>query len=583
MSDAIIEQIRAHARDRHSRPALTARNVRGLTDDIKRHFQKNYPVMLDGALPRSGDQCNLLRQARESLARGRADGHRLASAIIREALETVRTGDGLDDSAAVKAGFTAVGPKTGRIWWDKSILDNLDDVLSRLDRPRAVLRFYDVTGVDPHSERWNDSFDIDVQIGSQGQTVNFWSGDKAYIVDLGYIHADGRFLRLARTNLVHLPREGNGAADKGNNARTLLKPGQKRIDPEIKPDGAARNWIAQRPDHEERDMDTELVVHMVYRSFLREGSRALRRAPKLFRRDPEALRKEFSQRQRARERMVSTGFSQTAAPVVLAARLDGGVAAAGTSAGRETYLPALLEDCGARRMNGQVDAGRFFWYGSLLREARKIGMTQTLPGVSGSPVVRVETESENEDSGGLELVEVMDGVNGAVAFMSGQAASSVFEAARNLRDDVVEKAAAFDLSRDLSETANENDDPAPGEKHGGDVMGTFVARRHESESGGEEPVRLFGGAEAKRMAKAGVRITRMALTLEGKMRPGARLKVAGKLVRADADGCFRLECVLSGKRASIPMRAGASIGGEARSLISVEWEKRASREKKKVW
>ncbi len=81
------------------------------------------------------------------------------------------------------------------------------------------------------------------------------------------------------------------------------------------------------------------------------------------------------------------------------------------------------------------------------------------------------------------------------------------------------------------------------------------------------------------MAKAGVRITRMALTLEGRMRPGARLKVAGKLVHADAEGRFRLECVLSGRKASIPMRAGVSVGGEARSLINVEWEKRSAREK----
>jgi hypothetical protein len=85
---------------------------------------------------------------------------------------------------------------------------------------------------------------------------------------------------------------------------------------------------------------------------------------------------------------------------------------------------------------------------------------------------------------------------------------------------------------------------------------------------------IFASAEAKRLAKAGVRVSRMSLTLEGRLRPGARLKVAGKLVHADADGNFCLECILSGRRTSIPMRAGTSISGEARSLISVDWSKR---------
>ncbi len=92
--------------------------------------------------------------------------------------------------------------------------------------------------------------------------------------------------------------------------------------------------------------------------------------------------------------------------------------------------------------------------------------------------------------------------------------------------------------------------------------------------------RDFGGIESRRMAKAGVRVTRMALTIEGRMRPGARLKVGGKLVYADAAGNFRLECVLTGRRASIPLRAGLSVGGEASSVINVDWEKRAGREKK---
>lgn len=536
--------------------------------------------MLDGALPRSDDQGNLLRQARESLTRNRNGAHMLPAAIIRETLDAIPTRKDSDIVSSVKAGFTAVGPKTGRIWWDKSVLDNLDDVLSRLDSPRAVLRFYDVTGVDPKSERWNDFFDVDIAIKANGETVNFWAGDRAYIVDLGYIHADGRFLRLARTNLVHLPREGSGAGDDGAEAQTLLKPRQKQVDPEIKPDDAARNWVADRHDHEERDLDTELVVHMVYCSFLREGPRALRRAPRLFRRDPEALRKEFAQRERARERLVSTTFSPVAAPVVLAARLDS-VAPASTSrtgAMQSAMLPAVCEKNHSALSVSLVDTTRFDWHESLLRESRRIGAVGVLPNLDNAPVVDVD--AENEDSGKLELVRVFDSAGDerdAVSFVP----SSVFEAANTLRTDL-SSIASFDAST-MPESRDEivsadNDDAE-------NVIESFVARRRERNDNerNNEPVRVFGGSEAKRMAKAGVKITRMALTLEGRMRPGARLKVAGKLVRADEDGRFRLECVLTGKRASIPMRAGASINGEARSLINVEWEKRASRERKKIW
>lgn len=582
MSDAMIEQIRMPNRDIHCRSILTAQNLRSLTDDLKRHFQKNYPVMLDGALPRSDDQGNLLRQARESLTKGHGNAHTLPSAIIREALDSIPLNEGQEVLSPVKAGFTAVGPKTGRIWWDKSILDSLDDVLSRLDSPRAVLRFYDITGLDPESERWNDFFDIDIEIKANGQTVNFWAADHAYIVDLGYIHADGRFLRVARTNLVHLPREGDGAADNDINAQTLLKARSKQTDPEIKPDAVARDWAAERLDHEERDLDTELIVHMIYRSFLREGPRALRRAPRLFRRETEVLRKEFTQRQRARERFASTVVSQITAPVVLAARLDPVV-----SQSRATAPSAMLPAVWERREStllSSVNLGRerFGWHDLLLRESRRVAETDILP-EAGAPVVHVEAENDEPDR--LELVRVFDGANGdheAASFMP----HSVFETAQNLRTDLT-SVSAFEPV-ELLESCDDDDVEGDSNREE-DIIQSLVSRRRErsegesEQNGDKQPVRLFGGSEAKRMAKAGVRVTRMALTLEGKMRPGARLKVAGKLVRADADGRFKLECVLTGKRASIPMRAGASIGGEARSLINVEWEKRASRERKKIW
>lgn len=542
-------------------------------EEIASHFRNNWPVMLDGALAESGARRSLLRHARESLARPGKAPDSLPAAVLRETLDAVRSGAARSTGvrSGARSGLTAVGPKTGRVWWDASVLDNLDDVIARLDSPRAVLRFYDVTGVSPESGRWNDFFDIDVDLDAGGRTIDFWSGDRAYVVDLGYIYADGRFLRLARTNFMRLPREGAGERDFGDTVRTVL--GDERAAGaagDAAPDSSARAWAAGRRDHGERDLDTELIIHMLYRSFLNEGPRALRRSPRLFRRDPELLRREFAQRERAREREAAARRAEqsrdkAAAPAFLVVRLDGSPkAAAPQSGGGSVFLPAIVA-----RSPAALSAVRFpnprrqAWFGSLLAAAFRVSRTGELPD-SGDGVQRVETE--NEDA--LPLVARMSGVAAAdrsVAYLS----KSVFETAKNLRESLVTLPSLddeLDVAMDLSEALEAGSPESP-----------------DSGREKDDAARIFGGSEARRMAKAGVRITRMALTLEGRMRPGARLKVAGKLVHADENGHFRLECVLTGRRASIPMRAGASIGGEARSLINVEWERRIANEKKKAW
>lgn len=569
MSDAQFTQLGLRRDRLGDRPNSTTSTAGHCTDDIKRHFQKNYPVMLDGALPKSNDQRNLLRQARESIAKDKSGFDMLPTAILRERLNSVAAAE-QSVAASTKAGLTPVGPKTGRVWWDDSVLDNLDDILSRLDNPRAILRFYDVTGLNPDSGRWHEFFDIDVVISERGKTVNFWAGERSYIVDLGYVYAGDRFLELARTNLVTLPGDCAGLADDGETVRSLLRPRPRQNSPEVVPDDDARAWAMSRLDHEARDWDTELVVHMVYRSFLREGPRALRRSPKLFRRDMDVLRREFALRSQEKERrQVNEIAAQAAArPAVVIARLDVPRRTKTTCVLSAACLPATVpatrEALSAATIHnaGQNVGENYVWYQDLVASSQRVARTGVLPHVEDA-VVRVETENEVEDD------DLVSTVIGDVHRPRHYTSQSVFEAARSLRRSLAGLPA---LDADLEDDV--------------DLSDALVARSPESpEKVGarEEALRMFGGAEAKRMAKAGVRITRMALTLEGRMRPGARLKVAGKLVHADADGCFRLECVLTGRRASIPMRAGASIGGEARSLINVEWEKRASREKKKAW
>ncbi len=537
------------------------------TETLRRHFLKKYPVLRSGALPRSADARSLATQARITLDRGPVRPGTLPILVLRDTLDAIRP---TAQASRLKAGLTPVNPKTARLWWDNHLLDNLEDVLARLEKPRPILRFYDVTGLDPDSGRWNSTFDLDVNFDDLGRTVQFWASDRTYVVDLGYLHADGRFLQLARTNCVDLPRDGKGPAGSGETIKTILRK-SRRSEWDAKADEAARAWIEARPDHEDRDIEAELIVHMLYRSFLATGPRALRRAPALAPRDRNVLRREFHDRQRERARLAAL----PAAPAVdatpfLVLPLPTPVRLEAARPIRYALLPAREVRAGwASRIasfltaSSGTDADRFAWHRSLLASARVANARALFDDILG----------ENRDQQPLELPvaapepAALAEAEPVLAQLHSDAddlsllASPVFEAAKNLRESLsglppIAPAASRDLFRVIRDGSEYNRlEPAP--------------------------ERNFGGIEAKRFAKAGVRITRMALTLEGRMRPGARLKVAGKLVHADADGRFKLECVLSGKKAAIPLRAGTSIGGEARSLISVEWEKR-SRETKKV-
>ncbi|MCC8190672.1 MAG: DUF4912 domain-containing protein [Planctomycetes bacterium] len=495
--------------------------------DLARHFRDHFPILLDGAQPQRSDQRHFIRQARDSLVRGRTDPDCLPAAVLRETLAAVTAAD----RGETMAGLTAIGPRNARIWWESAVVDSLGDILAGLDRPRPVLRFFDVTGLDPDADRWHKTFDIDVDLQANGRTVDFPAPDRQYVVDLGYLHADGRFLRLARTNTIHLPRDGRGRTAGSETARSRLPQDLPGSDALLAPDASAREWLDARDDHPERDAEAELLVHMLYRGFLREGPRALRRAPPPRRRDSEELHREFARRERLRQRRASRGVGHPA-PLFLVARLD---QKAAREAGTDPILrpPAVIADprralspagdrlwrC-VRLVAGAVDLAR--------RHQGKLPVCGDGVKTPAAPTPLVQSVADD-----TEPVLVARAI-------------PVFAAARELRHQLTP---AIPPSRR----------PEPADRN--------------------ESVREFGGAEARRFAKSGVRIDRMALTLEGRMRPNARLKVAGKLVHADADGRFRLECVLSGRRARIPLRAGSSVQGEVRSLLRVEWEKRAGRER----
>lgn len=498
-------------------------------EELRAHFRRKYPMLLDGALVGRAERARLSWQARVSLAAGRVDPALLPAAVLCDALARISA----EPVKAGQAGLVPIGPNAARVWWDDAVLDNLNDILAQLERPSAVLRFYDITGLGPDAGRWHESFDVDIDVKECGRTVPLWSSDREYVVDLGYVHADGRFLSLARTNAVRLPRERSEAAAGAKTVESALRRRGARAGEEMTPDAEARLWSGNRRDFPERDLDAELIVHMLYRAFLDEGPRALRRLPRLVREDGATRRQQFEQRQRGRRR---TAAVRDAVPAVLAMRLD-------AAENRVAVAPSRLRYYPVPAVVGRISAAgvdMFGWLESLLALARHGARPTAVP--------------EPELVRRVELDEAMSPMS--------RFANSVFEAARNLRNGM---AAMEPVSAEPIES-------------GADVSEALTAGALDR----FEALPPFGGVEAKRLAKAGVRITRMALTLEGRMRPGARLKVAGRLVHADAQGRFQLECVLSGKRASIPVRAGTSIEGEARGTINVDWEKRPASERRRV-
>ncbi len=537
----------------------------GASDELLRHFRQNYPILLDGSLPKAEDRRHFIQNARASIRRGKVDPDLLPAGVLRQTLANLSAAL---PKGGTKAGLTAVGPKSAQVWWDESVLDHLDDVIAQLDKPRAVLRFYDVTGLAPDSGRWNSTFDIDIKMGDQAKSLTFWADDRVYVVDLGYVYADGRFLRLARTNTVALPRGGKGAPGKGETVQVLLRHRGVKVDTYREPDAAAEAWAEARPgeDSAKRDFRAEMLVHMLYRAFLREGPRALRRAPEITRRDPETLKREFARREdeRRKRRASDTPPEQPATPALFVAWLDAAPCVAAPAAARMHYQPvAVARPVGESAAVRPLAREEFAWYAGLLAASRRAGAKAAGAGREAEPVTEAVAEvvAECETPVSPSLVRMVpDSMNHPQALPLNLLSSPVFAAAQTLRNNLAGLNALESIAaEDSLEDSEVETDLAAGDYH-------------FRKDGLEDT--LFGGSEAKRLAKAGVRVTRMALTLEGRMRPGARLKVAGKLVYADASGRFRLECVLTGKRASIPMRAGTSIGGEARSLINVEWEKR---------
>jgi len=73
---------------------------------------------------------------------------------------------------------------------------------------RPALRVYDVTGVDFDGANALKVFDIGVREEADNWHINVDQPDHSFVVDLGRVFPDGRFVTLLRSNLVQTPRAG---------------------------------------------------------------------------------------------------------------------------------------------------------------------------------------------------------------------------------------------------------------------------------------------------------------------------------------------------------------------------------------
>ncbi|MCU0568915.1 MAG: DUF4912 domain-containing protein [Oculatellaceae cyanobacterium Prado106] len=94
-------------------------------------------------------------------------------------------------------------PRRAHVYWE--IPDAYKDALRQRGGQRLALRMYDVTDLDlsfqtPHSVQQYDCSEL-----ARDQDVPVPASDRDYIAEIGYLTADSRWLRLARSAAVRVP------------------------------------------------------------------------------------------------------------------------------------------------------------------------------------------------------------------------------------------------------------------------------------------------------------------------------------------------------------------------------------------
>ncbi len=71
-----------------------------------------------------------------------------------------------------------------------------------------TLRIYDVTGVTFNGSNQHKYFDISIDYWAENWYINVREANRAWCVDIGIVTPDGKFITVARSNVIIMPRQG---------------------------------------------------------------------------------------------------------------------------------------------------------------------------------------------------------------------------------------------------------------------------------------------------------------------------------------------------------------------------------------
>lgn len=170
------------------------------------------------------------------------------------------------------------------VYWDLSS-EKQTEAIRELQRAGAklMLRVYDVTELEFDGTNAHRTMDIEVTEEATNWYINVWAADRAYCVDLGLLYPDGRFVTLARSNVVTTPRDSvsnvideewmvvdetfdrlyqaAGASELGRASEAITKFMLKRVRADVSSGGLASMGSEGGRPRERRPEDFWLVVN----------------------------------------------------------------------------------------------------------------------------------------------------------------------------------------------------------------------------------------------------------------------------------------------------------------------------------
>ena len=93
--------------------------------------------------------------------------------------------------------------------------------------PKAptVIRFFETTSIDLDVDAAPSTFDIQIESLKGNYYVNLWSSGKSLVAEFGVRGENGTFVAIARSNLVHLPPDGEAQRYEDHRRKILAAPG----------------------------------------------------------------------------------------------------------------------------------------------------------------------------------------------------------------------------------------------------------------------------------------------------------------------------------------------------------------------